>query len=551
MSAPVLKPTLVNPQLTAESSLATQNAPQIAPMPANVPLQGMSQQQQHVPVAMPVQQQMSQLGAPMMQQSPVPQIHAIPQLHTKPNISQADEQMKKCAELKSAVLSQQPVPVLPVVPPPQPSVTVAPLLPTTNGTDEVKKPEHVVPQHAVPTPAPVAPPVTAPVQSLPPAVAQVATAPALQAPQASSNNHQAAPQQQQQQQPKPPAVTPPKPPVKTDSPVKVDLTTTPPEKKVEKAVEEKSVKAEAAKDTVAVTTPPAPPTATITPPTKPSNKRKRGVQAVKEESESSSDAPSAGEERAKRNRTRTQPYQVPLAPSDMGWSPRPQRGSSPDDKVIMNEFLAVRNEDNGFFVCRAARNIYRQSKKIGIHWYSQGIKHPVEATPDKTATPTPAASVASSTETDTKKEETEATDTAAESKSAEAKELESEKEAKEPAAAVTNDSDLYSPDFCDKIEFDCIITNLAMERVTKDKFRLPAHELERCQKILKRAIDVEKGSAKPAAWEVATNSPSKVKSRSRLRQPAAKKETESDDDEEESEDESDEDPPTPPPQRRK
>ncbi|KAL1139182.1 hypothetical protein AAG570_009241 [Ranatra chinensis] len=56
-----------------------------------------------------------------------------------------------------------------------------------------------------------------------------------------------------------------------------------------------------------------------------------------------------------------------------------------------------------------------------------------------------------------------------------------------------HDGDLYTPDFYDTTDFDCILTNLNLERVEKNKFRLPSEESQRTQSILKRAIDVEKG----------------------------------------------------------
>lgn len=58
-------------------------------------------------------------------------------------------------------------------------------------------------------------------------------------------------------------------------------------------------------------------------------------------------------------------------------------------------------------------------------------------------------------------------------------------------------TDHYSPDFYDNTEFDCILTNLNLERIDKNKYRLPIVEEQRTQSILKRAIDVEKGIAPP------------------------------------------------------
>lgn len=42
-------------------------------------------------------------------------------------------------------------------------------------------------------------------------------------------------------------------------------------------------------------------------------------------------------------------------------------------------------------------------------------------------------------------------------------------------------------------DFDCILTNLELKKLDKNKFQLPEEERERTQSILKRALDVEKG----------------------------------------------------------
>lgn len=51
-------------------------------------------------------------------------------------------------------------------------------------------------------------------------------------------------------------------------------------------------------------------------------------------------------------------------------------------------------------------------------------------------------------------------------------------------------------------EFDCILTNLELKKLEKNKYHLPEEERERTQSILKRALDVEKGVAeKPPITE--------------------------------------------------
>lgn len=60
---------------------------------------------------------------------------------------------------------------------------------------------------------------------------------------------------------------------------------------------------------------------------------------------------------------------------------------------------------------------------------------------------------------------------------------------------------IYIPDFYDTTEFDCILTNINMNRVEKGKYNLPKDELERTENILKRALAVEKGDSAPALTE--------------------------------------------------
>lgn len=50
-------------------------------------------------------------------------------------------------------------------------------------------------------------------------------------------------------------------------------------------------------------------------------------------------------------------------------------------------------------------------------------------------------------------------------------------------------------------DFDCILTNINMERIEKGKYNLPKEELERTENILKRALAVENGDAAPSLTE--------------------------------------------------
>lgn len=145
-------------------------------------------------------------------------------------------------------------------------------------------------------------------------------------------------------------------------------------------------------------------------------------------------SPSSG--KIKRQRTRTQHYQSPLPEVEIvaKMTSTTPRNRNVDDKLIYfykNEFIAVRNAEGGFYLCQAVQNIYKSSLKIKIRWLSQDKN-------DKTG-------------------------------------------------------EIYTPDFYDLTDFDCILTSLDLERVDKGKFRLTKAEKERTDSILKRCLAVEKG----------------------------------------------------------
>ncbi|XP_011302282.1 neurofilament heavy polypeptide [Fopius arisanus] len=150
-----------------------------------------------------------------------------------------------------------------------------------------------------------------------------------------------------------------------------------------------------------------------------------------------------GGSKPKRNRVQTQPYQSPLPEIALivKTLSKPVANKNADDKLIVfykNEFLAVRNAEGSFYVCQAMQNIYKSSRRIRIRWLSQ----------DK------------------------------------------------------NNGEIYSPDFYDFTDFDCILTNLNLNKIDKNKFQLTKIELLRTENILKRAIDVEAGvSEKPSVTE--------------------------------------------------
>lgn len=106
--------------------------------------------------------------------------------------------------------------------------------------------------------------------------------------------------------------------------------------------------------------------------------------------------------KAKRNRIRTVPYQIPTpeitlaqklsiaasaespGASGSGSSKRAHSrygsGSSDsgsEDKLTLfykSEFVAVRNAEDGFFLCQVLQNVYKSSPKIRIRWLSETNK---------------------------------------------------------------------------------------------------------------------------------------------------------------------------------
>uniref|UniRef100_A0A2S2Q2F8 Uncharacterized protein n=1 Tax=Sipha flava TaxID=143950 RepID=A0A2S2Q2F8_9HEMI len=145
--------------------------------------------------------------------------------------------------------------------------------------------------------------------------------------------------------------------------------------------------------------------------------------------------------KSKRTRLPTQPFQMSLLPEMHLISKIAEKTASPkinNEKLTVfykNEFLAVRNEDGGFYLCQAMQNIHRASRRIRIRWLTQ---HP---------------------------------------------------------------NDEFTPDFYDHTEFDCILTNITLKKIQKEQWKLPEKEKLRIENILKRSIDVEKGSEKPSVTE--------------------------------------------------
>ncbi|KAL3280127.1 hypothetical protein HHI36_017632 [Cryptolaemus montrouzieri] len=177
-------------------------------------------------------------------------------------------------------------------------------------------------------------------------------------------------------------------------------------------------------------------------PTKPAKNEEESPKTPKSESKPSPPQKSPSTSKSKRARIRTQPYQSPLPELEIISkisASSSQRNKTNDDKLTVffkNEFLAVRNSEGTFYVCQAVQNIYKSSAKIRIRWLSQDKN-------DKT-------------------------------------------------------NQIYTPDFYDNTDFDCILTNLNLERVEKGKFRLPPAEKERTDSILKRSLAAEMGEEIPS-----------------------------------------------------
>ncbi|XP_022239134.1 tankyrase-like protein isoform X2 [Limulus polyphemus] len=133
----------------------------------------------------------------------------------------------------------------------------------------------------------------------------------------------------------------------------------------------------------------------------------------------------------KRIRLQYQPFQSPAPISPIPSIFRQHPAKSPDDKIVLfnkGEFLAVRNENGGFFVCRASQNVYKSSKRFKIQWLSND-----------------------------------------------------------------NNTSVYTPDFFDFTDFECVLTNLRMNEWQKKELILPSDERKRTLNILQRALNVESG----------------------------------------------------------
>lgn len=149
----------------------------------------------------------------------------------------------------------------------------------------------------------------------------------------------------------------------------------------------------------------------------------------KEESESEIEEPAELDKPKKRGRKPVSAKKAKAATSKKN-----------DPVFFKDEFLAVRNADDGFYLCKAMQNIFMGSRNIKIQWMSnEDSVVPVKDNPD---------------------------------------------------------NDIYAPDFYDKTDFETILTSVDLEKTLGQKSKrmiLPEEELDRINKILQRANDKAAG----------------------------------------------------------
>lgn len=116
------------------------------------------------------------------------------------------------------------------------------------------------------------------------------------------------------------------------------------------------------------------------------------------------------------------------ASSSESESERGEKKKKREDNALIfrqGEFLAVRNESNEYYICRALHNVYHGDKKIEIQWFT-------------------------------------------------------EKE---------NEKRVYAPDYRGAVWFDCVLTSATMRRLGKDRYELCTGEHARISAILQQAIE--------------------------------------------------------------
>jgi len=119
--------------------------------------------------------------------------------------------------------------------------------------------------------------------------------------------------------------------------------------------------------------------------------------------------------------------------------PASQAKKKGDPVFFKDEYMAVRNHEGSFYICKAMQNIFLGSKNIKIQWLSN--EDPIVPAKDNP------------------------------------------------------DGDIFAHDFYDKTEFETILTSVELEKTLGRSKRmiLPEEELERIKKILQRAVDKAAG----------------------------------------------------------
>lgn len=119
--------------------------------------------------------------------------------------------------------------------------------------------------------------------------------------------------------------------------------------------------------------------------------------------------------------------------------PASQAKKKGDPVFFKDEYMAVRNAEGSFYICKAMQNIFLGSKNIKIQWLSN--EDPIVPAKDNP------------------------------------------------------DGDIFAHDFYDKTEFETILTSVELEKTLGRSKRmiLPEEELERIKKILQRAVDKAAG----------------------------------------------------------
>lgn len=130
-----------------------------------------------------------------------------------------------------------------------------------------------------------------------------------------------------------------------------------------------------------------------------------------------------------------------------------KKSKRPDPVFFKDEYLAVRNDEGSFFLCKAMQNIYLGSRNITIQWLSN--EDPLVPAKDNP------------------------------------------------------DGDIFAHDFYDKTEFETILTSVELDKVLGKSKRmiLPEEELARINKILQRAQDKADGKLDLANLELTEDNP--------------------------------------------